>query len=146
MSLIADVITILKSSSSVNSLCLTNPKTGQKAIRPDRLSQTDSLTTSRGGILVRSDGREIQNDLSGSSKTSWVKITVGCVCPSRAVAAAIADAVESVMEPFRGATSTGSIDGIELDDRREDWFPQDDGADNGEYVIEVDLNVFYTRN
>ena len=50
------------------------------------------------------------------------------------------------MEPFRGATSTGSIDGIELDDRREDWFPQDDGADNGEYVIEVDLNVFYTRN
>lgn len=146
MSLAADVVTILAGTPAVANLCVTNSKTSTKAIRPDRLSQSDKLTNSLGAIEVTASKTDYQTDLNGSGKTAIITLLIDCVGLGSTVANAIADKVEDTLEPYRGATSGGNIDAVELLDRREDWATTDDGTDNGEYVVELEINVIYRRN
>lgn len=146
MSVAADVVTILKNAAAVSALCVTNPKTNTKAIRPDRLSQSDVLSGSLGGIEVTVAGNDYQNDLGGSDKTGIHKLLIDCVALNSTAANNMADKVEDVIEPYRGATAGGFIEAVELIDRREDWATTEDGQDTGEYVVEVECNVIYRRS
>jgi hypothetical protein len=146
MSLAADLVTLLNASSTVTNLVVINNKTGTKAIRPEKLSQNDVFTGSLGGIEIHTVSTDYENDLGGSGKTAWVKILVDCVTLASLSANNLADKVIAVLEPFRGATAGGFIDGIELLDRKGEWTATDDGRETGEYVVEVELHVFYVAN
>lgn len=146
MSLIADVIVKLRATTAVTDQIATNPKTSTKCIRPDRLAQSDPISESAGGIEVTIDGQDYATDLSSSSKTSQVKLIIDCVSLSAALSNAIADAVEDALETWRGATAGGTVKAVDLIDRRSDWASNDDGSDSGDYVVELELSVIYTRN
>ncbi len=146
MSIAADLVALLNANSTVTNLVVTNNKTGTKAIRPDKLSQNDVFTGSLGGVEIHQTGTEYENDLGGSSKTAWVKILVDCVTLASLSANNLADKAQAVLEPFRGATAGGFIDGIELLDRKGEWAATDDGRETGEYVVEIEIHVFYIAN
>jgi hypothetical protein len=146
MSIAADIVIVLRAATAVTSQCVTNPKSQSKAIRPDKLAENDLSTALLGCVVVRNTGRDYQNDLQGSSNTSFIKLAIECYSTSSLTANNLADAVESTIEPFSGATSGGIIGSIELTDRNEDWATTDDGRETGEYVVSVQCSVFYRRN
>ena len=145
MSLAADVVTKLAATSAVANRCATNPKTGTKAIRPDRLSQTDKLTGNLCGIEVVVSETDYQTDTIDSGKTAICKLLVDCIALNSTSANALANSVEDSLEPWRGATSGGTVLAVDLTDRREDWGTNSDGSDSGEYVVELELSVIYQR-
>lgn len=146
MSLSADIVTLLKTSSPLLALCVTNSQTNSKAVRPDRLHQSDKVTDLLGGVEVTTDGNEFLNDLVSSNGTAWVKVLIDCVSRSSTTSNAMADIAQALVEPFRGATAGGFIDAVELSDRREDWATTEDGQATGEYVAELELSVFYRKS
>ncbi len=143
MSVAADLVAILQASVPVTSLCTINKKTGTHAIRPDKLSQNDVFTGALGAIQVTTVSHEWLNDLSGSDQAGIVKVLIDCVSMTSTLSNALADQVIMLIEPFRGATVGGFIDAVDLIDRREDWASTDDGRETGEYVAELEVNVFY---
>ncbi|TXI04212.1 MAG: hypothetical protein E6Q76_12790 [Rhizobium sp.] len=146
MSLISDLVTVLNSFSTVTDLCVTNAKTGTKAIRPDHLSQTDVLNATHGGIEISTISTEFLSANDGSSKTGIYQLTISSIARGSVVANALADAIWDALEPFTGATEGGRIESVVMNDRREEWATLDDGTDTGEYVVEQDLSVFYRRS
>lgn len=146
MSLVTDLVVLLKARASVANLCVLNAKTNTRAIRPDKLSQDDVFSSSLGAIEVKTPGSNPANALDGSTGCSQIKIEIDCVSLSRLTSDTICDAVSAYLEPFSGATATGKIGAVDLVDRLESWYSREDGSENGEYVTTLILQIIYTRN
>lgn len=142
MTLKADLRTLLLADATIAGLIGTHEKSGDACIRPERLFEKDRLPA----IEMHTEKDAAVNDLTGAGRERNVQMVLSCIGIRQSDAEGLAAEVRRVLEPFVGATTTGSLGGIWWIAERGAWAPYGDGTDDGEFVQECTLKLWYTPN
>ncbi|ADG70065.1 hypothetical protein Plim_4258 (plasmid) [Planctopirus limnophila DSM 3776] len=142
MSIEAAMRGVLVAATGVANIVATNSTSNDKAIRPERLAQTDSYPA----IEIQITSETHQEDLGGWDGTSDVEVTLFCVAETAQQAAALVKAVRQTLTSISNVSSVhGRIESVVLTDTEGSYEPEADGSDEGVYVKALSCSVWFVE-
>ncbi len=143
MLVLSDLREVILGLPGVSAAIGTNPRSGDKCCRPQRLYEHDS----RPAIVLALVKPNPVNDLAGCQRTYNALVRIVCLADDQQVTADhLASRLAQQLDTWSGATLNGEIESITLDDGPTDFLPWDDGSDCGDHVAELWVYVFYKEN